>query len=138
MSSADGVMQVALVSADIWLFVIGERIAASKGHSLTAAPSVEQAVQSAGGPFTRILIVDLRLPGLDIEALVNRARRANPQVKIFAFGPHVHEQSLAAAKAAGCDEVFTRGQFEGRLETLLSDLKAPEDWGPRMGEFVPE
>ena len=30
-----------------------------------------------------------------------------------------------ALPAAGCDEVVTRGQFEGRLDALVSRLAAP-------------
>jgi CheY-like chemotaxis protein len=94
---------------------------------VTSAVSAEQAIQLAGSPFSQLIAIDLRLPGLDIESLVPRLRQANSQLTIVAFGPHVHEQSLAAAATAGCDEVFTRGQFERRLEALLSELKAPAD-----------
>jgi DNA-binding response OmpR family regulator len=72
-----------------------------------------------------LIAVDLRLPGLNISELVSRLRRQAPAgVKIVAFGPHVHEQSLAAAAEAGCDEVFTRGQFERRFDLLLDQLSS--------------
>jgi hypothetical protein len=40
----------------------------------------------------------------------------------MACAPHVHEQSLAAAVAAGCDAVITRGQFEARVDAQLAQL----------------
>ena len=39
--------------------------------------------------------------------------------RVVAFGPHVHEQRLAAARDAGCDLVVSRGQFFSQLETIL-------------------
>jgi CheY-like chemotaxis protein len=131
-------MQVILVSVDIMLAATSGGIAGRHGLEATGTVSAEQAIQLAESPFPQLVAIDLRLPGLDIESLVARLRRTNPRLKIVAFAPHVHEQSLAAAKAAGCDEVFTRGQFERRLEALLSELKAPEDWEPPMGEFGPD
>jgi CheY-like chemotaxis protein len=131
-------MHVLLVSADIMLAATANGIAGRHGLDVAGPVSPAQAIQFAESPFPQLVAIDLRLPGLDIESLVSRLRRMNPQLKIVAFAPHVHEQSLAAAKAAGCDEVFTRGQFERRLESLLSELKAPEDWGTRMGEFEPD
>ncbi len=113
-------------------------IAGRHGLEATGTVSAEQAIRLAESPFPQLVAIDLRLPELDVESFVSRLRRTNPRLKIVAFAPHVHEQSLAAAKAARCDEVFTRGQFERRLEALVSELKAPEEWGPRMGEFEPE
>jgi hypothetical protein len=39
---------------------------------------------------------------------------------IIAFGPHVHEALLDAATQAGCDEVFSRGQFFAQLDEIIS------------------
>src|SRR5690242_4589677 len=123
-------MQVLLVSADIMLAATSSGIAGRHGLNVAGAASVEQAIQVAGSAFPQSIAVDLRLPGLDIESLVSRLRQTNSQLRIVAFGPHVHEQSLAAAKAAGCDEVFTRGQFERRFEQLISELTAQADSAP--------
>jgi CheY-like chemotaxis protein len=131
-------MHVLLVSNDIMLASTANGIAGRHGLDAAGPIAPAQAIQFAAAPFPQLVAIDLRLPGLDIESLVSRLRRTNAQLKIVGFAPHVHEQSLAAAKSAGCDEVFTRGQFERRLEALLSELKAPEDWEPRMGEFAPE
>jgi hypothetical protein len=63
------------------------------------------------------------LPGLDVHALVAAVREASPNgARVLAFGPHVHEASLAAARAAGCDEVVTRGEIERRLDAAVQDL----------------
>jgi CheY-like chemotaxis protein len=123
-------MQVLLVSADIMLAATSSGIAERHGLNLAGAASAEQAIQFAGSRFTQLIAIDLRFPGLDIESLVSRLRQTNSHLRIVAFGPHVHEQSLATAKAAGCDEVFTRGQFERRFEQLISELTAQADSAP--------
>jgi hypothetical protein len=44
----------------------------------------------------------------------------NPPRKIVAFGPHVHEAKLAAARSAGCDEVISRGRFHAELIEIVA------------------
>jgi CheY-like chemotaxis protein len=69
---------------------------------------------------TRLVMLDLGSPGLDPAECVRSIRAQAPQVKIVAYAPHVHEQRLAAAAAAGCDEVLTRGQFNAGIGPLLA------------------
>jgi len=38
---------------------------------------------------------------------------------VVAFGPHVHEERLAAAREAGCDEVLSRGEFFARVNAIV-------------------
>lgn len=38
---------------------------------------------------------------------------------ILAFGPHVHEQNLQLMVDAGCDGVYSRGQFLGQTANIL-------------------
>ncbi|MGC4004317.1 MAG: hypothetical protein QM811_14835 [Pirellulales bacterium] len=60
-------------------------------------------------------------PGVNIAALVPqiRATVAPNAVLIVAFAPHVHEAKLDEAKAAGCDVVYTRGQFDRAIPQLI-------------------
>jgi hypothetical protein len=44
---------------------------------------------------------------------------AGPNVWVIAFGPHVEEEALAEAKAAGCQVVLPRSKFAGSLPTLM-------------------
>jgi hypothetical protein len=41
-------------------------------------------------------------------------------LRVVAFGPHVHEERLAAARNAGCDEVVSRGEFFARLDAIVT------------------
>jgi len=66
-----------------------------------------------------LVLVDLTAPALDIAALVVEMKALDPRPTIVAFGPHVHEALLAAARAAGCDQVASRGQFFAQLDGIL-------------------
>ncbi len=60
------------------------------------------------------------MPSLKVEAIVDCVRKGRETAPaIIAFGPHVHENLLAAARAAGCDDVLSRGQFFGQLDAIL-------------------
>ena len=67
-----------------------------------------------------LLMLDLSSKGVDPEEIQSAIREGDHTVEtVVAFGPHVHREKLAAAKAAGCDEVMSRGQFVSQLEDLL-------------------
>ena len=70
-----------------------------------------------------LVVIDLGTPRIDPAQLVSELRLSGGEgLRILAFGPHVHEQKLAAARAAGCDEVLTRGQFHASLDRIFSGL----------------
>ena len=53
-----------------------------------------------------LVVVDLARPG-HLDALAARP----PGVEVVGFGPHVDEELLARAAAAGCDRVLPRSRF---------------------------
>jgi len=60
------------------------------------------------------------LPSLDVEEIVNHLKtKQSAATRVIAFGPHVHEKRLEAARRAGCDVVVSRGQFFAQLNTIL-------------------
>mgnify|MGYP000141423721 CR=1 FL=1 len=60
-------------------------------------------------------------PKLDPLDLVPRLRGLDtPPGAIVAFGPHVHRAKLQAAQEAGCEEVFSRGQFHRLANEILA------------------
>lgn len=69
-----------------------------------------------GARFTRtaddcadatVVLVDLARHGGDVSAV----RAAAPGARIVAFGPHVDDEALAAARADGADAVLPRSRF---------------------------
>jgi hypothetical protein len=61
-----------------------------------------------------LVVVDLGRPGA-LEALPSITAR------VIGFGSHVDAELLAAAGAAGCDNVLPRSKFFARARELLAD-----------------
>ncbi len=66
-----------------------------------------------------LVMIDLATPGLRIDEAMPLVRAAYADVHVVAYASHVHESTLAAARAAGCDEVLSRGQFNSRMDELV-------------------
>ena len=114
-------LEVVLCSSDLMLLArVDGAVRAAQGtlHTVSAA---DEAVARATALRPHLAIVDLRLAGLDVTATVAGLRAAlGSATYIAACGPHVHEALLAAAQAAGCDEVLTRGQIDRDVAGLLA------------------
>ncbi|MCA9073951.1 MAG: hypothetical protein KDA93_02875 [Planctomycetaceae bacterium] len=111
--------EVLLISADLFL---GSRIqgaVTAKGASLRTVARGESAIEQLGESNFALVLIDLETPGLDIVRVAEGAnvRHATPTV---AYGPHVKERLLIAAKEAGCTEVLSRGKFDATIGELLN------------------
>lgn len=85
-----------------------------RGHGLSI--QVARQAAAAGGQAARAVVVDLELP-IDLSA-VDEAL-AGSEAERIAFGPHVDEARLEAARQAGW-LVLTRGQFDAQLPELAA------------------
>ena len=109
-----------LLTADLTVISRVEGAAARAGAKVRVVSSESQAVECCAAESAECIIIDLSLPSLDLKALVAQLTSATPTApRAIAFGPHVHEERLAAARDAGCNEVVSRGQFFAQLDTLL-------------------
>ena len=116
-------MKLLLLTTDLMLISAAQGAADRNGVDLSTVPNTAAALKACGDNDVRQVVVDLRTAGLDIGALVAELRSACPaRIPVMACGPHVHEASLAAAAAARCDEVVTRGEFDRRLDAALARL----------------
>ncbi|QGJ68979.1 Hypothetical protein PBC10988_6440 [Planctomycetales bacterium 10988] len=69
---------------------------------------------------SQVILIDLEFPYPELLDWIAEVRRLNHSLeKMLAFGPHVHTEKLAAAKEAGCDEVWPRGKMVTSLRGLL-------------------
>lgn len=94
-------------------------LARERDWPLEMAASVDAARGKAVDREVVLLIIDLgkfsaQAPGLLAEL---RPRFAN--LHVVAYGPHVDEASLEAARRAGCDEVMSQGQFNQLAGQIL-------------------
>ena len=92
--------------------------AAAHGLAVTVRKSPEELLAAAAANPPAGVIVDLHTPGLEIETLIVRLNATGP-VRVIGFGSHVDKETLAAAKAAGCNEVMPRSKFVKELEENL-------------------
>lgn len=114
--------QAVFLSSDL---MFGSRVlgaARMLGVPLSMAPTIDK-LPAIAGESCRLVLVDLGQGSGDLPGTVTAIRAAAPQARIVAFGAHVDEAALEAARAAGCDDVLTRGQFNQRYVELLKELK---------------
>jgi DNA-binding NarL/FixJ family response regulator len=98
--------------------------AANLGVDLQVVGSVTKLLECAAAAVDcKLVLIDLTLSSLELDAAVQAIRERMPQARIVAYGPHVQEALLTAAAAAGCDEVLSRGQFDREFPRLLRDAK---------------
>lgn len=118
-------MAALLITTDLMATSSSEGDARRVGVELAiVAPG--RAIESAGVE-TRLAAIDLTAPIGDLPALVEGLRSAAEGVTLVAYGPHVHEARLQAARDAGCDLVISRGQFHKGFTELLKRYASPAD-----------
>ena len=114
-------MSIILISTDLMAASNIRGPAQARNVPLTLTTDIDTVLTHCNAPGVDLVLLDLATPGLDPSAIVPRLRSApHPPGAVVAFGPHVQEGWLAAATAAGCDEVLTRGQFHAQASALLT------------------
>jgi len=85
------------------------RIAAAVPAATFAADvaSITDAVTDATTTGTAVVVIDLARHGDAVAAV----RQGSPDAFIVAFGSHVDDEQLLAARAAGADRVLPRSRF---------------------------
>jgi len=120
-------MKIILLSQDLMISARLEGAARQHGLSMVTVRDQQAAVDVASDEDCRMIFVDLKLPKLNIEALVISVRDCrDAHLPIIAYAPHVHEANLAAAREADCDAVVTRGQLDREAETILTEMTKSE------------
>jgi CheY-like chemotaxis protein len=113
-------MNALLLTGDLMVVSRVEGAATRTGLKVHTLSSVEQAIEHLAREPAAVLLVDLASQSADVRELVDQVRCAgSARSYIIAFGPHVHEERLNAARQAGCDQVVSRGQFLMQLDAIL-------------------
>ncbi|MCH7753246.1 MAG: response regulator [Planctomycetes bacterium] len=110
-----------LVSGDLMLGARVEGAARQCGLTMVTAAGHAPAI-AASADECRVVLIDLRTPGLDVAELVDALRQQTAHLSIIACAPHVHEQRLDEARRAGCDLVVTRGQLDREAEAIFQRI----------------
>jgi DNA-binding NarL/FixJ family response regulator len=112
-------MRVVLLSSDLMVVSRVQGAAGRSESTVRAAAPATGAIELLSQEPADLVVIDLGT-SLDVEALVSQIKSiGHAAPSIVAFGPHVHEDRLTAARSAGCDEVMSRGQFFSQIEQLL-------------------
>jgi len=110
-----------LLSMDLMISSQVSAAAGQAGVAIETAMTKAALLEKAAAAPPQLVVLDLNTAE-DVAAIVSQLADISPTTKVIAFGPHVHEAKLDAARDAGCEAVFSRGQFH-------------RDAGPIMRQF---
>lgn len=114
-------MQAVLLSGDLMVVSRVQGAGARSGTAIRALSNPSLAVETCREVQAELLLIDLAMSPVDLESIVGQLKAdTSRDTRIVAFGPHVHEDRLAAAREAGCDAVMSRGQFFASVDALLA------------------
>jgi hypothetical protein len=113
-------MAIALLSGDLAVISRVDGAAKARGKWVVSAGNVERLLATPADQELDAAIVDLSGSATDLQLLVHELKKRSPAPRIIAFGPHVHEERLAAAREVGCDQVLSRGQFFSQLDSVIA------------------
>jgi DNA-binding response OmpR family regulator len=113
--------RIVLISTDLMVASRVQGSAARSGATVRVAGSAAAAIELHREESVNLVIVDLATPTTQLAELVdNFKQQVLAPVPVFAFGPHVHADKLAAARAAGCDLVMSRGKFFSEVDAIVA------------------
>ena len=95
----------------------------AKGHELIWLPRGSSVAEKVKEHKPEVLVIDLGNAALKpAEAIAAiKADAETKGVHVLGYVGHTEESVIAAAKAAGCDEIFSKGEFSRRLPELLAN-----------------
>lgn len=110
-------MSIGIILGDDLIFT-SKIVATARANGVIAisAKTSADAINKREINNAKSIIVDLNLPGLNIEEFVLAAK-----CKVIGYGSHVDVESLKAARKAGCQAVMPRSQFVELIETHITD-----------------
>jgi DNA-binding response OmpR family regulator len=118
-------MSVLFLSGDLVFASRLNAVAQAAGAKVRTVRTLRQALEIATQEDVSRVLLDLSsvntLNG-ELREFVRQLRALKAPPHIVAYAPHVHVDKLAAATAAGCDQVLSRGQFDRALPELLGQL----------------
>ncbi|HZZ29426.1 MAG TPA: hypothetical protein VFE46_15620 [Pirellulales bacterium] len=121
-------MSIAFLTSDLVFPSRVAGVAQQLGWQMFTAATADALLEKMTTEAAVVVILDLNTPQVDPATLVPCLKALPiPPRAIIAFGPHVHEAKLAAAQAAGCNFVLTRGQFDAQMQSLLAQIRSSSE-----------
>ncbi|MCA9063833.1 MAG: hypothetical protein KDA96_12260 [Planctomycetaceae bacterium] len=113
-------MKNILISQDLMLMSSVQSAVRAVGSEYATVSAVEQLAVHAADNQPLRLLMDLGSIGFPVSDLSEHVS-ADVLARSIAFGPHVHEAKLEAARSAGFGTVLSRGAFLSRVGQLLQE-----------------
>lgn len=122
----EGTMKILYVEDnDDNIYVVKNRLG-RVGHTVVVATDGEQGVAMAGAEQPDLILMDLRLPGIDGWEATRRikAQAETQHIPIIALSAHAMTGDREKALEAGCDDYDTKpvdfARLRGKIDTLLA------------------
>ena len=111
-----------LIVAFVTDLMVGVRIeeaAKTAGAEVETVGSLEEGAERVRSRVVEVVVVDLAIAGLDLEAIVSLGREAG--ARVIGFYPHVDAALRQAAKRAGIERAYPRSRFLRDLPRILRE-----------------
>ena len=97
--------------------------AAARGKPLSWVPRGTDVAEHVAREKPDVLLIDLGSPKFDAVAAVKAIKSGeSKQTTVIGYVDHTREDLIEAARAAGCDQVMSKGEFARRLPELLDGI----------------
>ena len=96
--------------------------AAGQGHELLWLPRGTAIFEKAKELKPDVVIIDLGNANLNATASIRelKADAITSEMVVLAYSGHTDEAAISAAKEAGADQIFSKGEFTRRLPDILA------------------
>jgi DNA-binding response OmpR family regulator len=95
--------------------------AAAQGRPIAWLKRGTKVVDEVAREKPDVLLIDLAAPQLDALNAIREIKKG-AGVTVIGYVDHTREDVMAAARAAGCDQVMSKGEFARRLPELLDGI----------------
>lgn len=111
---------IVYLTADLMFSSRVSAASSAAGVDVALAANAAAAMSLLQDGRARLVLVDLTLDGLDVDDFMQQlASHEGEPPTVIAYGPHVHAERLAQARAAGC-EVLSRGEFNAQMAQIVA------------------
>jgi len=97
--------------------------AAARGKKIDWLPRGTSVAEHVAATKPDVLLIDLGSPKLDAVNAVKAIKSGDSKsTTVIGYLDHTREDLIEAARAAGCDQVMSKGEFARRLPELLDGI----------------
>lgn len=107
-----------LLSRDLFFASKVTGTAGALGLTVRSGSSLETLREAVTAGELKLVILDLDCPGISPSEVIE-ALPIGSEIVTVAFGPHIHEEQLAAARHAGFQHTLPRSKFSAGLAEFL-------------------